>query len=111
MAVPTAPRGPIIARTDFEAGSEVVEDRRRQALGEDIRAPRAYWTCMTRTSSRKTPAADEVEVDFNMFGVLVRDRVAREIHRCYLAVEDDNLAHCMGHQSLVESCATRGPHS
>jgi hypothetical protein len=86
-----APPQTQLATGDVEAGAEVGEGRRREALGEDVCELGGSRYVKDPHLADGNPITDEVKVDLHMLGPLVLHGVGGEVDRTdVVAVRDEN---------------------
>jgi hypothetical protein len=76
----TPPAIETLATGDVETGPKLLKHRRREALGEDVGKLRSGRDVKNPHVSNSNPLANEVEVQHEMFRVLMLDEVGGEVH-------------------------------
>ena len=75
----TLPRSLIGSMTNVQAGSKLLEDSGRKALGEDVGVLRCRWDIKNPNLTKGDSLSNKMEINLNMLRALMLDWVGGEV--------------------------------
>ena len=76
----TRPHNLIGSTANVQNGPELNEDQQRKAFGEDVGVLRCSWHMENADITSNKSFEDEVDVDLDMLGALMRNGVRGHVH-------------------------------